>query len=169
MRTVLHGQSDVGPVHSVRLAYPARRDRHGRPPRQHGDNGAKDRARFTYCKVIRPTMIAAAPSPLKARMLAFRDTSNRREPERRAIGRTRIDRDALLFFHGQADVFPCCVRDVTNSGAGIRLEGLNVLPAEFYLSFDRFRTVRQCRLIWRETGFVGAAFEDNTVTRPKHE
>ena len=79
--------------------------------------------------------------------------------ERRTIGRTRIDRGAMLFFHGQADVFPCCVRDATNSGAGIRLEGLNVLPVEFYLSFDRFRTARKCRLIWRDIDFVGIAFE----------
>src|SRR5258708_37651811 len=77
--------------------------------------------------------------------------------ERRTIGRTRINRSALVFFHGQADVFPCCVRDATNSGAGIRLEGLNVLPVEFYLSFDRFRTARKCRLIWRELAFFGAA------------
>jgi hypothetical protein len=81
-------------------------------------------------------------------------------PERRAIGRTQINRSASLFFHGhQADVFPCCVRDVTNSGAGIRLDGLNVLPIKFYLSFDKFRTVRACRLIWRESDFVGVAFE----------
>jgi hypothetical protein len=82
--------------------------------------------------------------------------------ERRAIGRTRIIRNALLFFHGQAAVFPCSVRDVTNSGAGIRLEALNVLPVAFYLSFDRFRTARTCRLIWRDLDFVGAAFDDLT-------
>jgi hypothetical protein len=79
--------------------------------------------------------------------------------ERRAIGRTRINRNALLFFRGQTGVFSCCVRDVTNSGAGIRLERLNVLPVEFDLSFDNFRTVRKCRLVWRETDFVGVAFE----------
>ena len=79
--------------------------------------------------------------------------------ERRAIGRTRINRNALLFYRGQAGVFSCCVRDVTKSGAGIRLERLNVLPTEFDLSFDSFRTVRRCRLIWRDADFVGAAFE----------
>ena len=82
-----------------------------------------------------------------------------RNIERRSVGRTQINRSALLFFHGQVDVFACCVRDVTNSGAGIRLEGLNVLPTEFYLSFDRFRTGRRCRLIWRNTDFVGVAIE----------
>jgi hypothetical protein len=46
--------------------------------------------------------------------------------ERRSIGRTRINRNALLFFAGRTGVFSCCVRDVTNLGAGIRLEGLSV-------------------------------------------
>ena len=78
--------------------------------------------------------------------------------ERRAIGRTRINRSALLFFHGGAGVSPCCVRDVTNFGAGVRLEQLKVLPVEFDLSFDNFRTVRECRLVWRDADFVGIAF-----------
>ena len=84
---------------------------------------------------------------------------HRKNAERRSIGRTRINRNALLFFRGQTGVFSCCVRDVTNSGAGIRLERLNVLPVEFVLSFDNFRTVRECRLVWRDSDFVGVAFE----------
>jgi hypothetical protein len=83
----------------------------------------------------------------------------RKDTERRSIGRTRINRSALIFFQGRRDVFPCCVRDVTKSGAGVSLEALNVLPVEFELSFDGFRTARKCRLIWRETDFVGVAFE----------
>ncbi len=83
----------------------------------------------------------------------------RRDTERRSVGRTLINRGALLFFRGRDSVLSCCVRDVTNSGAGVRLEALNVLPAEFDLSFDNFRTVRQCRLIWREADFVGVTFE----------
>jgi len=79
--------------------------------------------------------------------------------ERRSIGRTRIDRKALLFFAGHASVFSCCVRDVTNQGAGIRLDGLNMLPVDFDLSFDNFRTIRECRMIWRDGDFVGIAFK----------
>ena len=78
--------------------------------------------------------------------------------ERRAIGRTRINRSALLYFQGGAGFFPCCVRDATNSGASVRLEQLNVLPVEFDLSFDNLRTVRECRLVWRDADFVGVAF-----------
>jgi hypothetical protein len=51
----------------------------------------------------------------------------------------------------------CC--DVTNHGAGLRLNGLNIVPSEFGISFDGFRTMRLCWLIWREGDFVGVAFE----------
>jgi hypothetical protein len=44
-------------------------------------------------------------------------------------------------------VFECCVRDVSNLGAGFRLKGLNVMPESFDLSFDNFRTIRECQLI----------------------
>ena len=79
--------------------------------------------------------------------------------ERRSIGRTRINRNALLFFAGQTGVFSCYVRDATNQGAGIRLEGLNVLPVDFDLSFDNFRTTPGSRVIWQEGDFVGIAFK----------
>jgi hypothetical protein len=79
--------------------------------------------------------------------------------ERRSKGRTVINRGALMFFTGQVIVHPCCVRDVTNDGAGIRLSGLSIVPSEFGISFDNFRTMRMCRLAWRANDFVGAAFE----------
>ena len=83
----------------------------------------------------------------------------RRNTERRSVGRTLINRNAMLFYPGQASVFPCCVRDATNTGAGVRLEALDVIPVEFDLSFDKFRTVRQCRLIWRDGDLLGLSFE----------
>ena len=79
--------------------------------------------------------------------------------ERRSKGRTVIDRGAQMFFAGHHDVHSCCVRDVTNDGAGIRLNGLNIVPFEFGISFDSFRTMRMCRLVWRDGDFIGATFE----------
>jgi hypothetical protein len=80
--------------------------------------------------------------------------------DRRAEVRTTIDRDALVFFQGQSKVHPCCVRDVTNDGAGLRMTtGFSILPIEFGISFDGFRTMRMCRLIWRGGDFVGVTFE----------
>jgi hypothetical protein len=80
--------------------------------------------------------------------------------ERRSIARTMINRDALLFFCGQSGPFPCCVRNVTNIGAGIELNGTIAVPSRFDVSFDRFRTKRVCRLVWCHDDFIGVAFED---------
>jgi hypothetical protein len=79
--------------------------------------------------------------------------------ERRSIGRTKILKGALLFFSEKTGVQSCTVRDVTNSGAGILAQNLQIMPLEFALSFDGFRTLRMCRLIWRQDDFLGAAFE----------
>jgi hypothetical protein len=90
-------------------------------------------------------------------MLTLYEILSQGTVERRAIGRTIINRHALLFFAGQSGVYGCNVRDVTNRGAGIRLNGLNMVPLDFDISFDNFRSVRRCRLIWREGDFVGVA------------
>ena len=90
-------------------------------------------------------------------MLTLHEILSRGPAERRAIGRTIINRHALLFFAGQSGVYGCNVRDVTNRGAGIRLNGLNMVPLDFDISFDNFHSVRRCRLIWREGDFVGVA------------
>jgi hypothetical protein len=78
--------------------------------------------------------------------------------ERRSIGRTKIEKSALMFFTGQVGVRSCVVRDITNVGAGLRIQDLAVLPLNFELTFDNFRTARTCRLIWRDDDYVGVAF-----------
>jgi hypothetical protein len=91
-------------------------------------------------------------------MQTLREISEpRRDIERRAVARTTINRDVLMFFNG--NIHACCVRNVTNHGAGLRLNALNIVPSEFGISFDNFHTMRCCRLIWRDGDFVGVAFE----------
>jgi hypothetical protein len=80
--------------------------------------------------------------------------------DRRSIARTIIFKGALLFFSGQAGVHACTVKDATNVGAGIRLRDLVALPLDFELSLDNFRTVRKCRLMWRDGDSSGVAFVD---------
>jgi hypothetical protein len=79
--------------------------------------------------------------------------------ERRSKGRTVINRDALMFFRGNETIHSCCIRNATSDGAGLRLSGLGIVPLEFDISFDRFRTMRKCRMIWRDGDFLGVAFE----------
>jgi hypothetical protein len=80
--------------------------------------------------------------------------------ERRAIARTTIYRGAKLFFSAQQRPTDCGVRDITNAGAGVRADGLNIVPVHFELSFDNFHTIRKCRLIWRDGAFLGVAFHN---------
>ena len=85
--------------------------------------------------------------------------------ERRSIGRTKIAKGALLFFVGQTGLHSCGVIDITNVGAGIRTQDLPALPLNFELSFDNFRTLHKCRLIWRNGDLVGVAFESGNGRR----
>jgi hypothetical protein len=80
--------------------------------------------------------------------------------ERRSAGRTVVSKEALLFFSAQRSVFTGEVCDVTNVDTQIRPNGLSVPSPNFELSFDNFRCVRKCRLIWRRDDFIGKAFEN---------
>lgn len=82
------------------------------------------------------------------------------EFDRRSVARTTISKSALLFFDARRGVFTCRVQDVTNSGAGIELHDLNLLPLNFELTFDNFHNIRECRVIWRQGDFVGVAFQN---------
>jgi hypothetical protein len=33
------------------------------------------------------------------------------------------------------------------------------MPSEFGISFDRFLTMRECRMIWRKGDFIGVVFK----------
>ena len=80
--------------------------------------------------------------------------------DRRSVDRPRVERGGLLFFKGQPGARGCKVIGLTNRGATIRTHDISVLPTNFDLTFDNFRTMQRCRLIWRNGDFLGAEFED---------
>jgi hypothetical protein len=79
--------------------------------------------------------------------------------DRRSCERTFCGKSGLLFFSRHRGFCPCYVRDITDVGAGIRLQHLPLLPIDFLLSLDQFKNARICRLRWRDGDFAGAAFE----------
>ena len=88
-----------------------------------------------------------------------RHTRVTEQNERRSVGRMAVSKGGLLFFSAQRGVFACEVCDISNAGAKIRLK-LGILPPNFGLSFDNFRTIRKCRLTWRRGDFIGIVFEN---------
>ncbi|WP_369424078.1 MULTISPECIES: PilZ domain-containing protein [Bradyrhizobium] len=79
---------------------------------------------------------------------------------RRSLERQSVWREVLLSIPGHITSEPCLVRDLSSRGAGIQLNGLTLLPTEFSLSFDGFRTTSPCRLTWRQGDFIGVAFQN---------
>jgi hypothetical protein len=78
--------------------------------------------------------------------------------ERRAMPRKIIHRNALIYFDGQIGGRACGIRDLTSMGAGIRLNGLNILPTELDFAFDNIGTIQRCLLVWRDGDFIGVKF-----------
>jgi len=81
------------------------------------------------------------------------------EFDKRAFERTPCNRGALLRILN--DIFSFTIRDASERGIGIRLHSrLPLIPVEFLISEDGFKTARRCRLVWREGEFAGAEFAD---------
>jgi PilZ domain len=53
----------------------------------------------------------------------------------------------------------CVVQDMSASGAKIRVDDANALPATLRLAFSRdARTGRACQVVWRDGNSVGVRF-----------
>ena len=90
------------------------------------------------------------------------DTSFEEEFERRASERKTHNRGALLRIAGLNNLFELTVRDICDRGIGMRLHiNLPLLPVDFKISDNCFRTAQKYRLIWRERNFIGAVFVDD--------
>jgi hypothetical protein len=67
--------------------------------------------------------------------------------------------DGLLFFRGGRQLHACVAWDVTQASARIRSDGLGLLPVDFYVTIDKFRSIARCRLVWRHQDRIGVVFE----------
>jgi hypothetical protein len=80
--------------------------------------------------------------------------------ERRSIARSFCGKPALTYFYGSRGVLPSFVRNISSDGANVRFDRLAVMPLTFLLSFDKFQSVKMCRLRWRDSDFVGVSFDN---------
>lgn len=67
--------------------------------------------------------------------------------------------DGLLFFRGARELHACVAYNFTLTSARIHSDGFGLLPIDFYITFDKFRTIARCRLVWRHQDRIGVAFE----------
>jgi hypothetical protein len=69
-------------------------------------------------------------------------------------------KDGLLFFRGGREVHACVAYDVTQISAQMHSDGLGLLPIDFYVTFDKFRTIGRCQLAWRHRDDIGVVVEE---------
>jgi hypothetical protein len=67
--------------------------------------------------------------------------------------------DGLLFFRGGREVRKCIAYNVTQVSARMYSDRLGLLPIDFFVTFDNFRTIGRCQLAWRCRDHIGVVFD----------
>lgn len=77
---------------------------------------------------------------------------------RRASLRHRAFKGAQIVSNDGASAVDCTVRDVSDTGARLRVESPIGVPAAFILRLAAGGLERDCRLVWTNAKEIGAAF-----------
>ena len=78
--------------------------------------------------------------------------------DRRRVQRTRVLKGATIIFNNHSSVIDCTVFNLTNVGLCVQVPSSVGIPDSFDLSFDRARSSRRCRVIWRTENKLGISF-----------
>jgi len=83
------------------------------------------------------------------------------QDERRDEARGRAIRGAKIVFNNKQSVLDCVIRDISGTGARLRVDGAATLPERFLLRLPAREGVveRPVRVVWRSVGDVGVAFD----------
>ncbi len=79
--------------------------------------------------------------------------------EHRIAARRRALKGAQIIFNDGASVIDCIVRDVSETGAKLKIPSPLGVPDTFTLSVQADNTRRKCRVAWRRATEMGVAFE----------
>jgi hypothetical protein len=81
--------------------------------------------------------------------------------ERRTLERIEINQPAMLHLDGIRGVYPCMVMNFHNQGAGLHCSTFHIVVFEFDLSFDGFKTIKHCHVVWRHRNYCGVEFVES--------
>mgnify|MGYP003393016628 CR=1 FL=1 len=76
--------------------------------------------------------------------------------EKRRTPRHRVFKGALIAFQGRS--VNCTVRNMSDGGAGLDIDGSQTVPPSFTLVLESDRVIRRCEMIWRTERRAGVAF-----------
>ena len=78
--------------------------------------------------------------------------------ERRQVDRLKTTQGALIFSDRQRGVRSCALRDISDTGVGLRLGDQDAIAPVFKMTLDNFRNVQTCQVIWSRGRYIGATF-----------
>ena len=78
--------------------------------------------------------------------------------ERRQVERLKTTNGALIFSGAQRGIFSCALRDISDTGVGLRIHDGDVVALTFKITLDNFRNVQSCRVVWSRGRYIGASF-----------
>jgi hypothetical protein len=81
--------------------------------------------------------------------------------ERRQAARSKAANGALIFSNGKPGVRACAIRDISDTGVGLRLHGRDAVTSTFKITFDNFISLRTCQLVWSRSEYIGAVFRQD--------
>jgi len=79
-------------------------------------------------------------------------------PTPRLHVRRRVLKGALIVHNGFATALPCTVRDISEGGAQLRLDGTMFAPNHFELIIELDGTEADCDVVWRRGRDLGVRF-----------
>ena len=78
--------------------------------------------------------------------------------ERRSSPRRKTRFKATVVYGADRAIANCVVRDLSETGARIKLDAPNEIPAQFHLIWVADRTVLSAEAVWRGNGEMGVRF-----------
>ena len=82
--------------------------------------------------------------------------------EARAKARRRILKAGIICFNGRHSTLACSVRDLSDTGARLRLTGSISAPDTFELFIELDGSWVDCEVVWRHGSEIGIHFTSNT-------
>ena len=79
--------------------------------------------------------------------------------KRRATQRHRVLKGALIVFNDGASTINCTVRNLSETGAHLRVASVVGIPNRFGLQFNDKSPNRNCELVWRKEADLGVRKE----------
>jgi len=81
--------------------------------------------------------------------------------ERRRSVRLRVLKSVKLII-GKSSIIDCVVGNLTNVGARVLISNTIDLPKRLEMTFDKGKTIRSCRIVWRAKKETGIEFVHKT-------